>query len=114
MPVASGASTLLAGVDVMSTRAQEWDWRCKDNAYRMCDGMMGDAPKYWTTYEVAAPCPLEPEFPYPAATCDGNVRLQCRPVVVDGKAVFMVRAEDCTLEQRVCRSVGTQAGCVMP
>jgi hypothetical protein len=189
-------------------RSQEWDWRCKDNAYQMCIGMMGDAPKYWTTqeecvlpqecriddagghafflpycytpgstcnlagvstcdqigtpslalwtcslrpsdgtlqwtvqrcdeqsppaiclpdgfwveqwtppkgcYEVAAPCPLEPEFPYPAATCDGNVRLQCRPVVVDGKAVFMVRAEDCTLEQRVCRSVGTQAGCVMP
>jgi hypothetical protein len=65
-------------------------------------------------YEVAVPCPLEPRVPYPAAACDGNVRVQCRPVVVEGKAVFTVDAEDCTQEHLVCRSVGTQAGCVMP
>ncbi|MBS1109823.1 MAG: hypothetical protein H6Q88_1815, partial [Anaeromyxobacteraceae bacterium] len=65
-------------------------------------------------HEVTAPCPLEPLFPYPAATCDGDVRLQCRPVVVDGKAVFVVEAEDCKLEHRVCRAVGSEAGCVMP
>ncbi|MGA8891277.1 MAG: hypothetical protein WB493_06900 [Anaeromyxobacteraceae bacterium] len=189
-------------------RSEEGSWRCKDNAYQVCGGMMGDVPKYWTTqetcvlpdecriddagghaallpycyapgstcslarfstcdrigipspalwtcrvrpsdgtlqwtvtpcsersppaiclpdgvwweqptpehacYEVAVPCPLEPGFPYPAATCEGNVRVRCRPVVVEGKAVFTVDAEDCTLEQRVCRSSGAQAGCVLP
>lgn len=189
-------------------RLQEGDWRCKDNAYQLCTGMMGNAPKHWTTqevcvlpdecriddagghtfvlphcytpgstcslarfstcdqvgipspalwtcrvrpsdgtlqwtvtpcsersppaiclpdgvwweqptpehacYEVAVPCPLEPEVPYPAAACEGNVRVQCRPVVVEGRVVFTVGAEDCTPQNRVCRSVGTEAGCVTP
>ena len=189
-------------------QSQEGDWRCKDNAYQLCTGMMGNVPKHWLTqeqcvqpqecriddagghvgflpycyapgsacnlagystcdqidtpspalwtcrlrasdgtlqwtvtncaersppaiclpdwvfveqprpehacYEVAVPCPLEPGFPYPAATCDGNVRVQCRPVVREGKAVFTVDVEDCTPQFRICRSVGTEAGCVTP
>jgi len=76
-------------------------------------GLVQDPPREGC-YEVAVPCPLEPEFPYPVATCDGDVRLQCLPTVVDGKAVFLVDALDCAADRRVCRIVGSAAGCLAP